>query len=102
MSWPRATRALQSPVTASASPPVFAHGANSEQTIRTFIALLALVHWHVGALVGAGVDLPRPVDARRAHPDLAPVRDPARQPADREHDGEHVRRDAECPHDDAA
>src|SRR5688572_14769534 len=102
-SWPPAQSASLSPATASASPPVFAHGANSAQTIRILIALLALLHRNVSALRRAGVDLPRPVDALcSADADFAPVRDPARQATDREHHREHVRRDAERTHDDAA
>src|SRR5688572_32891542 len=82
-SWPPAQSASLSPATASASPPVFAHGANSAQTIRIFIALLALLHRNVRSLRRAGVDLARPVDALRpADANLAPVGDPAGEPAE--------------------
>src|SRR5688572_18633967 len=103
MSWPLAPSASLNPATASASPPVFAHGANSAQTMRIFIALLTLLHRNVRSLGRAGVDLTRPVDALSAGDvNFAPVRDPARQASDREHHGEHVRRDAERAHDDSA
>src|SRR5688572_2880216 len=103
MSWPAAASASLNPATASASPPVFAQGANSAQTMRIFIALLALLHRNVRSLGRAGVHLTWPVDTlSAADANFAPVRDPARQAPDREHHGEHVRRDAERAHDDAA
>ena len=53
-------------------------------------------------LGGAGVDLPRPADLRLGVlVAFFPVRDPAGEPADREEHGEHVRREAHGPVDEA-
>src|SRR5690606_12746207 len=112
-SCPLRASASARPATESARPPVFASGAYSALTIKIFKPAASrlpparlgsgpLADRHVRALGRTDVHLPRPVDPRIADPDLAPMRDPARQPADREDHGEHVRRDADRAHDDAA
>ncbi len=49
-----------------------------------------------------GINLARPVDAGRGFHDLLVIGDPARHAADGEHHREHLHRDADRAHDDAA
>src|SRR3954463_3919655 len=64
---------------------------------------LPLIDRHEVPELLAGVDLARPADLGLLVVDhLLPVGDPAGQAAEREHDGEHVRRDAHRAVDDAA